>query len=56
MRSQAQKALKRYQYRKCCEVLYVTAERDKKPKERKIRSKEEFRQEVERCRRNERRA
>lgn len=50
MRSQAQKRLAKWTYRKCCEMLYVTAERDKKPKERRITSKEEFRQEVERCR------
>lgn len=50
MRSQAQKRLDKWTYRKCCEVLYVSAERDKKPKERRIKTKEEFRMELERCR------
>lgn len=49
MRSQAQKRLDKWTYRKYCETIYAAAERDKKPKERKIKSAAEFRQEVERC-------
>lgn len=43
MRSQAQKRLAKWSYKKYCETLYAAAERDKKPNVRKIRSKEEFR-------------
>lgn len=55
MRSQAKKRLAKWTYRKCCEMLYVTAERDKKPKERRIKTKDEFRMELERCRKSEHR-
>ena len=47
MRSHAQKAADKWSYRKYCDTLYAAAERDKKPNVRKIKSKEEFRAEVE---------